>query len=199
MRKVHARLSSRALLACLLAAGCSSSRPPYSPERPPEAPPPPVVVNRDPPAPSARTEYEYRAVTDDCNCAEFRTGNAGSGVEFIFRARYKMDGGVVTTLDLEVRNTSADTVFFDHGTVRVSSKNIAYQYNDKFLPLGDLIVPPGDARGIQLTGKDINDANDWHKIAGERLTVTVRGIRAGEKTLKQQSVTFVPENPMIGK
>lgn len=180
-------------------AGCASSRPPQAPETAPEPAPPPVVVQQEPPEPSPRSEYLYRAVTNDCNCEEFRTTDAGAAVEYLFRARYKMNNGILTTIELEVKNGSGDTVFFDHGSVRVSSKNIAYQYNDKFLPLGDLVIPPGDARGIQLTGKDVNEANDWNKIAGERLTVTVRGIRSGMRELRQQSVTFVPENPMIGR
>ena len=61
----------------------------------------------------------------------------------------------------------------------------------------DTSNPPGDTRSIQFSGNDVTGVNDWNKIAGEQLTITLRGIRLGTKELRQQSVTFVPENPMM--
>ena len=52
---------------------------------------------------------------------------------------------------------------------------------------------------MKLTGKEMTDHDDWHKIAGEQLTITIRGMRLAMREVTSQSVTFVPENPIIGK
>lgn len=147
--------------------------------------------------PSSRETYGYRAITDNCDCEEYVASDRDHKIVYRLRARYSMEDGISTVIDLEVSNNTADTVFFDHGTVKISSINIAYQYNDKPLPLGNLIVPPHDTRTIQFAGNEVTGQNNWNKIAGEQLTVVLHGIRLGAKELRQQSVTFVPINPML--
>ena len=79
----------------------------------------------------------------------------------------------------------------------VSSKNINYQYNNKFLPLPDLVVPPGHSEDLDLDGKEVTASPTWKKIAGEQMTLTLKGMRLGDNMLGTQVVTFVPENPML--
>jgi hypothetical protein len=45
----------------------------------------------------------------------------------------------------------------------------------------------------------VTGVEDWHKIAGEQLTITVKGVRLAMKELPQQLVTFIPQNPKLGK
>jgi hypothetical protein len=81
--------------------------------------------------------------------------------------------------------------------VMVSSKNVDYQYNNRFIPLPDMAILPGGSERLDLDGKEVTSAPSWRRIAGEQLTLTLKGMRLGEKTLEKQVVTFVPENPML--
>jgi hypothetical protein len=108
-----------------------------------------------------------------------------------------MRNGLQTTIEIEVINTSNDTLFFDLGTAKISSRNISYQYNNKFIPLPHITIPPFHSDIVRMTGSDVSGVDDWNKIAGEQLALTLQGLRLGEKSLKSQQVTFAPMNPKI--
>ena len=139
--------------------------------------------------------YPYRAVTGDCDCEVFHTTT--NKVDFVYRASYMMRNGIATTIDVEISNRSSDTLSLDLSTVRVFSKNIPYQYNGKFLPMPALHIPPRGNESVRLEGSSVEKKEDWHKIAGERLTVTIQGMRLGNMTLPADSVVFVPVNPKL--
>jgi hypothetical protein len=141
--------------------------------------------------------YFYRAINDDCNCQEYRLADRAGHVEYLFRARYRMEGGIVTDIEIELTNNSPDSLLFDHGAVKVSSQNVAYQYNDRFLPLPAMTIPPHRHDIVKLVGREINGKEDWNKIAGEQLRITIKGIQAGQRTLASQTAIFVPENPKL--
>jgi len=143
--------------------------------------------------------YIYRVTTDNCNCEEYHTTDKERRIEFRFSASYRMDHGISTTVKIEFQNNSRDTLFLDQGMVKISSKNISYRYNNKFIPLPFLTIPPGDRDHVDMTGTDVAQTDDWHKIAGERLSITLKSIRHGENILPERTVVFVPVNPKIGQ
>ncbi len=143
----------------------------------------------------APVAYPYFVADEGCNCTEYRRRDGP--VEYLFHARYRMSGGIETTLGITFFNRSDDTLSLDLGTVKISSRNVSYQYNDKFIPLPGLHIGPHGIDSLLLAGKDVTGNDDWHVIAGERLTLTIRGMRLGGRTLKEQQVTFVPENPKL--
>jgi len=152
-----------------------------------------------PPAPSPNRNYAYRITTDACNCETFTAQDPEYRVEYRFTASYTMNDGIATTVQIDLTNRSSDTLFLDQATAKVNSRNISYMYNNKFLPLPMLVIPPGGSNSVTLNGKDRVDDNDWHKIAGEQMTVTLKGLREGAREIPPRDVTFIPENPMIGK
>lgn len=177
-------------LCCLfIMAGCSSS---------------PRFTGRssstaEPPEPSSYRSYTYLAVTNECHCEKFEITDRQSGVGYRFHATYKMYNGIITDIEIEIKNNAKDTLFLEHATAKVTSRNVPYMYNDKFLPLPVMSIPPGASNVVNLSGKDRTGENDWHKIAGEQLIVTIQGLRVGENEIAAQSVTFIPENPMMEK
>jgi len=144
-------------------------------------------------------KYSYRAINNGCNCREYRVVDRARQIEYLFRARYRMEEGIVTNIEIELTNNSPDSLFLDRGTVRVTSNNVAYQYNDKFLPLPAITIHPHHSDVVKLAGREINGKDDWNKIAGEQLRVTVKGLRTGRRDLEPQTVIFVPENPKLGR
>ncbi len=204
--KVAAAAARIALLcgfcAVLALSGCSSSkrfaRPEAEPAHVPGAAPSPAPAPA-PPEPSASRYYDYHAVTDQCDCAEYSVTDPAFRISYQMHARYKMDRGIQTEIEIRIENRAADTLFIDNAAAKVSSKNLAYDYNDKFLPLPIMVLPPGESNSFTLSGRDKGEENDWHKIAGEQLTVTLKGLRNSSGEIPARSVAFVPENPMLRK
>jgi hypothetical protein len=145
----------------------------------------------------SRSGYIYRATTDNCNCEEYQINDGKNKIHYRFRAHYKMDHGIVTTVEIEFINRSDDTLSLDPVVVRIASRNISYRYNNKFIPLPLLVILPGESENVILTGTDTSQQDDWNKIAGEQLTITLQGLRLGESELSRREVVFVPENPRL--
>ena len=141
--------------------------------------------------------FAYRAVNDECNCQEFKVVDRLEKIGYLFRASYAMDDGIVTHIGIEFTNNSRDTLFLERGAIKVASNNFNYQYNNRFLPLPALIIPPNQTDSVRLVGKEIEGKDDWNKIAGEQLRVTIQGLRVGSHDLRPQTVIFVPENPKL--
>lgn len=145
----------------------------------------------------APATFSYLALNDDCRCATYRMTQ--EKVAYGFSAVYTMRGGLATSIQIELVNGSRDTLSLDVASMRVSSRNISYQYNNKFVPLPSMTIDPGGRETLHLTGKDLDPADDWHKIAGERLVLTIKGLRLGHRELPLIAVTFIPSNPRLGE
>lgn len=198
MRKPIVLLISWSTVVFLLAFpfGCSSSR--TSDSRFPRTSPNPT--GESPPAlpPSSDHEYRYRATNNDCNCEKYIVSDEKYKIDYLFRATYKMQIGILTNIEIEFTNNSDDTLSFERSAIKVSSRNVKYQYNNKFLPLTWDPILPQSSGSRKLNGKEVTDESNWHKIAGEQLGITIKGILLGSKELKSQTVIFAPENPNLG-
>lgn len=149
------------------------------------------------PPPPPNDVFDYEAANEDCQCKEYEVKD-GRGVEYTFRANYKVGNAIITTIEIEFRNKGNDTLRLDPGVIKVESRNVAYRLNGKFLPLPDMKIAPGNSDHLQLDGQDMEAVDrEWNKIAGEQLTVTIKGMRLGRHELSQQTVTFIPENPRM--
>ncbi len=183
----------------VLLAGCSSSRTTETtihstrenPTVTKNEPPPP------PPSPSADRTYTYRVINDDCNCSDYHTADPDYPVSYRIHADYRMESGLLAHIVIEVDNKAKDTVYLGQGTVRVSSLNMSFQYNNRFVALPAMTIPPGKSEEVKLSGKEITGENNWHKIAGEQMTLTIKGLLLGNNELQTQKITFVPENPYL--
>ena len=188
-----------ALVLALGWAGCSSSGETTTTRFPPAEGVPPAGVSEPEPAelPPSHTTYGYLVNNNDCRCEEFNTADKKYPVGYRFKASYRMEEGFVTSIAVRFENRGADTLFLDPGAVMVASKNVDYQYNNRFIPLPDMVIPPGSSDELNLDGKEVTAAPSWRRIAGEQLTVTLRGMRYGENILSQQKIVFIPRNPLL--
>ncbi len=181
------------ILSGILLGGCASS--PRFASRPEGT----VPASPEAPEPSSYRSYNYLATTNNCDCENFEILDQTGVVGYEFHATYRMDNGIYTEIGIKIKNNSSDTLSFEHAAAKVASRNVQYEYNDKFLPIPLTMIPPGRSDEFHLSGKDRSGENDWHKIAGEQVTLTIQGLRLGGRDLNTQVVTFVPKNPMIGK
>ena len=185
------------IFTALIFAGCSSSKDATTTRFPAPGASPRSTETVPENAPSSRTTFGYLIQNENCRCQEYSTSDRKYPIHYRFEATYRMEEGFITSIRVTFDNRSADTLFLDPGSLMVASKNIEYQYNNKFIPLPDLVVPPGDSEEINLDGKEVTSAPSWRKIAGEKMTLTLKGMRLGDKILGTQAITFVPENPLL--
>jgi len=112
-----------------------------------------------------------------------------------------VDEGIATRVEIDIRNGSTDTLDLSLAYVRISSRNVPYRYNDKFLAVTIPSVGPGRAERLTLEGEAENlpTEDPWRAIAGEEVTITLKGLRMGGRSLKPQVIRMVPHNPKLAK
>jgi hypothetical protein len=121
-------------------------------------------------------------------------------VRYEFAAAYEIGDEFVTRIALTVYDDGKAGLTFTDAYVRVSSRNVSFQYNDRFVPLATDPIAAQSSRTITLVGRAAPKGPDpWRAVAGEELVVTIRGIRYGAHTLGARSVTFVPRNPKLAE
>ena len=140
----------------------------------------------------------YRVTTGGCQCELFMVRDPSQPVRYEFAAAYEIDEEFVTRIILTFHDEGKASLTFTDAYARVASRNIPYQYNNRFVPLATDSVLPRSSRTVTLVGRAVLKTPDpWLAVAGEELTVTIRGIKYGARTLAEQSVTFVPRNPKL--
>lgn len=143
--------------------------------------------------------YPYLATNDDCSCMLYRVADEHSGIGYSFSASYSLRDMMNTRITVSIQNNAPDTLDLSLAYIKIASRNIPYQYNDKFLPVAVPDVPPGGMRTLHLDGEvDMSGMPDpWIAIAGEELVVTLKGIQMHGKQVQAQVVHFVPKNPKL--
>jgi len=141
----------------------------------------------------------YNVTTRNCSCERFELKDADVSVLYVFSAWYRVDEAITTRIVVDLINQSHDTLDLSLANIKVSSRNIPYAYNNKFIPIQIHQVLPGEKRTLTLNGESVTrDSGDpWLKIAGEELVVTLKGMRIRLRTLDPLVVTFVPQNPKL--
>ena len=140
----------------------------------------------------------YRVTTDNCQCERYTMKDRSLPVQYEVAAAYEIEGEFITRINVTVFNRGTEMVDFTDAYARVTSRNVPFQYNKKFVPLTAEPVAPQGERTIELVGRAAPRTSDpWLAVAGEELVLTVKGIKYGSRTLAEQSVSFVPRNPKL--
>jgi hypothetical protein len=130
--------------------------------------------------------YDFLVTNRDCNCSTYTVKDKENRITYVFTATYSLDDNMLTTITMKVMNGSNKVLSFNLAHVRVSSERFDYRYNKKFVPFNPLTIGPGEEQEIQLVGQaEVKESDEWLHIAGEKMVVTIRGIR------------FVPVNPKL--
>ncbi|MCI0706089.1 MAG: hypothetical protein L0Y80_01210 [Ignavibacteriae bacterium] len=142
--------------------------------------------------------YPYLFLTDNCRCEEYTYHDQRQQFDIIFKAHYEVDERVVTTVDIEFRNHSRDTLSLQQAYLKGTSRNIKYQYNNKWVPMPFEAIPPGDSYTMTFRGGDTEMISDpWQKIAGERTVLEIKSLMLGKTMLDPIRVELAPTNPML--
>jgi hypothetical protein len=142
--------------------------------------------------------YDFLVTNGDCNCSKYTVRDKENRITYEFTATYSLDNSMLTTITMKVVNGSRKVLSFDLARVRVSSNRFEYRYNNKFVPFNPLKINPGEENEIVLLGQaDVKEGDEWLRIAGEKMVVTIRGIRLGDKEVQIEDLRFVPVNPKL--
>lgn len=139
----------------------------------------------------------YRVTNDECDCTRYVTADSAARIVCEFAGTYQVGVGITTSLSVTIGNQSPDTLDLSLSSVKIASRNLAYRYNDKFLPMSIAFVAPGDRQTVKLIGEaQVREGTDpWLLLAGEELVLTIKGMRIQGRLLAPQVVRFIPTNP----
>jgi len=142
--------------------------------------------------------YPYLFLTDNCRCEVYTHRDTRNKLEIQFKAEYEVDDRIITNVEIEFRNNSADTLSLQQAHIKGASRNIRYQYNDRWVPLPYITVPPRETYTAVFQGGDTELVDDpWLKIAGERTRLEIKGLILGKKELESIRVELMPTNPKL--
>jgi len=142
--------------------------------------------------------YDFLVTNRDCNCSTYTVKDKENRITYEFTATYSLDNSMLTTITMKVVNGSHKVLSFDLARVRVSSERFEYRYNNKFVPFNPLKIGPEEEQEIVLVGQaEVKDSDEWLRIAGEKMVVTIRGIRLGDTEMHIEDLEFVPVNPKL--
>lgn len=145
---------------------------------------------------SCTPSYPYLITSEGCNCETYVYRDEKRKIEIVVEATYEVSDRIVSTVELTLRNRSKDTLDMRQASIKGTSKNVRYQSNGRFQPMPYLAISPHKQYTMTFQGGDTHLGSDpWHKIAGEQVTLELKGLILGNKTLPSIVITLVPVNP----
>lgn len=142
--------------------------------------------------------HPYLVTTENCFCEEFTYRDERANFTVEVTARYEVRERVTSIVELTFRNMGRDTLDLRQAFVKGTAKNVRYQFNNRFQPLPYVAVPPGESYSMVMEGSDTEIVADpWHKIAGEHVTIELRGLMTGLRRVDPVVLTLIPRNPKL--
>lgn len=143
--------------------------------------------------------HPYLVTNENCFCEEYTYRDEQAKFSVDVKAVYEVGDQVTSIVELRFRNHAGDTLDLRQTFIRGTSKNVRYQFNDRFQPLPHVAVPPGRSYTMVMQGSDTEVvAEPWHKIAGEQVTIELRGMLVGGKPVNPVVLIMIPRNPKFG-
>jgi len=147
---------------------------------------------------SCTSSYPYLVLTENCNCERYVHRDPEHKLEVAVSGTYRVSDRVFSSITISFDNRSRDTLSLRQAYLKGTSENVHYQFNGRFQPMPYVLVPPGTTYALTLEGADIDDVKEpWNRIAGERVTLEMRGLLLGQEVLAPIVVTLVPTNPKL--
>jgi uncharacterized protein YcfL len=147
---------------------------------------------------SCTSSYPYLVLTENCNCERYVHRDPEHKLEVEVSGTYRVSDRVFSSITISFSNQSRDTLSLQQAYLKGTSENVHYQFNGRFQPMPYVLVPPGTSYALLLEGVDTDDIQEpWHKIAGERVTLEMRGLLLGQEVLGPILITLVPTNPKL--
>lgn len=147
---------------------------------------------------SCRSTYPYLVTSENCNCESYVFKDRKHNIEIAVGATYHMGERVTSTVQVTFRNKNKNDLSLQQAHIKGTSTNVRYQFNDRYQPLPYVTIAPGKSYTIIFEGSDTDLVDDpWHKIAGERVTLELKGLMIGSEVLNPIVITMVPVNPKL--
>ncbi len=147
---------------------------------------------------SCRSTYPYLVTTENCNCERYVFKDRKHNVEIEVEATYHVGERVTSTVEITFHNQSKTTLSLQQAHVKGTSTNVRYQFNDRYQPLPYVILASGKSYTMLFEGSDTELIDEpWHKIAGERITLELKGLMMGLEVLNPIIITMIPVNPKL--
>ncbi len=143
--------------------------------------------------------YPYLVTDEGCQCEEYTRNDMDAHLTYHVAATYAVGSGIVSDVRVEMTNDGIDTIDASAAFIKVTSHNVPYEYNDRYIPVGIHRIFPGEHRTLTLRGEytGTHGENLWLRIAGEELSIALEGFTAGDRRISRQEFRFIPRNPYL--
>lgn len=144
------------------------------------------------------SRYPFILMVDDRVVRTQTIEDAANGVSYRYDASYTVKSHVSSRIILIIMNKNRGTLSLGSGRIRITSRNIDYEMNDRFLPLPAVDIEPHGRYELTFrgTGRSLVD-EPWQLIAGEQMVVTLRGLLLDGKEIPGHAVHLIPVNPKL--
>ncbi len=142
--------------------------------------------------------YAFVMMTGDREVKSCTVVDTLHAITYRYDASYRVGDVVTSRIVLEIVNGGRKELSLGNGRIRITSRNVDYEMNGRFIPLPDIIVGPHSETTLTFTGTGRRRVEEpWRQIAGEQMTVTLRGLLLGGREIPGHEVRFVPVNPKL--
>jgi hypothetical protein len=119
-------------------------------------------------------------------------------VFYHYDASYTVKSKVASRIILVVTNHSRGILSLGSGRIRIASRNIDYEMNERFLPLPAIEIEPYGKYELTFSGSGRKTVDEpWQLIAGEQMMLTLRGLLLDGKEIPGHSIRLIPVNPKL--
>ncbi|MBI3586463.1 MAG: hypothetical protein HY088_04985 [Ignavibacteriales bacterium] len=147
---------------------------------------------------SCRSTYPYLVTSENCNCESYVFKDGKHNIEIEIRATYHVGERVTSTVQITFRNKNKTALSLQQAYIKGTSTNVRYQFNDRYQPLPYVTIAPGTSYTILFEGSDTELVDEpWHKIAGEHITLELKGLMMGLQVVHPIVITMIPVNPKL--
>jgi hypothetical protein len=144
------------------------------------------------------SRYPFILMTDDHILRTQTIEDTANKIYYHYDASYTVKANVSSRIILVITNNSRGILSLGSGRIRITSRNIDYEMNDRFLPLPAVEIEPHGKYELTFTGSGRKTVDEpWQLIAGEQMAVTLRGLLLGGRELPGHSIRLIPVNPKL--
>ncbi|MGD0338558.1 MAG: hypothetical protein ABSB78_07190 [Bacteroidota bacterium] len=117
---------------------------------------------------------------------------------YCYDASYTVKKKVSSQIILLITNNSRGVLSLGSGRIRITSRNIDYEMNGRFLPLPAVEIEPQGRYELTFSGSGRKIVDEpWQLIAGEQMVLTLRGLLLNGKEIPGHVVCLIPVNPQL--
>jgi hypothetical protein len=144
------------------------------------------------------SRYPFILMVDDRVVRTQTIEDTANRVFYHYDASYTVKSKVSSRIILVITNNNRGKLSLGSGRIRITSRNIDYEMNGRFLPLPAVDIESYGKYELTFIGEGRSVVDEpWQLIAGEQIVLTLRGLLLNGKEIPGHVVRLIPVNPKL--